>query len=384
MTQETTRNGQNNISGSILFLAFELGTSDWKLAFSIGLGQKPRKRTMDAGNLERLQSEIAAAKKRFRLAETTPVLSCYEAGRDGFWLHRYLVQSGIENLVVDSSSIEVNRRKRRAKSDGLDADSLLRLLIRYDSGERKVWSVVQAPSPEEEDRRQLHRELRTLKKEKTRTTNRIKGLLAGQGIRLKAPLDISDERLDGMRLWDGSGLRPGLKSRLKREWEQVLFLKRQIAVLQAERRCALRKSEEPDMEKIRQLSMLRGIGENGSWVFVREFFGWRKFHNRREVGSLAGLTPTPYQSGRTMREQGVSKAGNRHVRGGAIELAWCWVRWQPESKLTRWFEARFAKAGSRGRKVGIVAVARRLLIDLWRFLETGVLPEGAKLKAEVV
>jgi transposase len=383
MTQETTRNGQNSISASTLFLAFELGT-DWKLAFSIGLGQKPRRRSVDAGNVEQLQSEIAAAKKRFGLAETTPVLSCYEAGRDGFWLHRYLAESGIENLVVDSSSIEVNRRKRRAKADGLDAGSLLRLLIRYHSGERKVWSVVQAPSPEEEDRRQLHRELRTLKKERTRTTNRIKGLLASQGIRLKGggPLDVSDERLDAMRLWDGSGLRPGLKSRLKREWEHVLFLKRQIAVLQAERRCALRKSEEPDLEKIHQLSMLRGIGENGSWIFVREFFGWRKFNNRREVGSLAGLTPTPYQSGKTMREQGISKAGNRHVRPAAIELAWCWVRWQPNSKLTRWFEARFAKAGSRGRKVGIVAVARRLLIDLWKFLETGILPEGAELKAE--
>ena len=155
-------------------------------------------------------------------------------------------------------------------------------------------------------------------------------------------------------------------------------------MLRAERRRALRQSEEPDLDKVHQLSLLRGIGENGSWIFVREFFGWRKFNNRREVGSLAGLTPTPYQSGRMMREQGISKAGNRHVRAAAIELAWCWVRWQPKSKLTRWFEARFTKAGSRGRKVGIVAVARRLLIDLWRFLETGVLPEGAKLKAEVV
>ena len=162
-----------------------------------------------------------------------------------------------------------------------------------------------------------------------------------------------------------------------------MFLRQQIAVLRAERRRALRQSEEPDLAKIHQLSMLRGIGENGSWVFVREFFGWRKFNNRREVGSLGGLTPTPYQSGRTMREQGISKAGNRHVRPAAIELAWCWIRWQPNSKLTRWFEARFANAGSRGRKVGIVAVARRLLIDLWKYLETGVLPEGAQLKAEV-
>jgi len=381
MTKKTTRNEQYTDMHSNLFLAFELGHSDWKLGFSIGLGQKARRRTISAGDLEQLQGEIRAAKKRFELPETTAVMSCYEAGRDGFWLHRYLTQSGIKNVVVDSSSIEVNRRARRAKSDRLDVQKLLMMLIRYHYGEHKVWSVVRVPSPEEEDLRQLHRELRTLKKEKTRTTNRIKGLLASQGIRLESPMQLTEERLDSVRLWDGSPLLPGLKSRLQREWQHVLFLKQQILVLEGERRRALQKRGSADLEKVRQLALLRGIGVNGSWVLVREFFGWRNFKNRREVGSLAGLTPTPYQSGETRREQGISKAGNRHVRGIVIELAWSWLRHQPDSKLSRWFEERFAGAGSRARKVGIVALARRLLIDLWRFLEAGVIPEGAQLKA---
>src|SRR5216117_2686327 len=380
MTQETTRNAQNNISASTLFLAFELGTSEWKLGFSIGLGQKPRKRTIEAGNLERLQSEIAAAKRRFHLAETTPVLSCYEAGRDGFWLHRYLVKSGIENLVVDSSSIEVNRKKRRAKSDGLDADSLLRQLIRHHSGERKVWSVVQAPSPEEEDRRQLHRELRTLKKERTRTTNRIKGLLAGQGIRLEKNGDLR-QRLGRLRQWDGAPLPAGLLARLQREWEHAEFLHGKILELSRERRQAIVEGRSPAIEKVRQLMLLKAIGPSGSWVYVHEFFGWRRFRNRKEVGAAAGLTPTPYQSGDGSREQGISKAGSRHIRAVAIEMAWCWLRYQPRSKLSLWYQERFGRGGKRARKVGIVAVARKLLIDLWRLLEQGVIPEGATLKA---
>ena len=381
MAKKTTRSEEYTDKHPALFLAFELGVSEWKLGFSTGLGQKARRRSVPARNLVRLQTEIAGAKKRFGLPGTARVLSCYEAGRDGFWLHRYLSQAGIGNLVVDSSSIEVNRRARRAKSDRLDVQKLLTMLIRYHFGEHKVWSVVHVPSPEEEDRRQLHRELRTLKKEKTRTTNRIKGLLASQGIRLESPLDLSDRGLDAIRLWDGSPLPVSLKSRLQREGEHVLFLKREILALEAERRHELRQSREADVAKVRQLTLLRGIGPGSAWVFVREFFGWRKFHNRRELASLAGLVPTPYQSGAMRREQGISKAGNRHVRGMAIELAWSWIFHQPESRLTRWYMERFANAGTRARKVGIVAVARRLLIDLWRFLEWGVLPEGAELKA---
>jgi transposase len=243
---------------------------------------------------------------------------------------------------------------------------------------------VRVPSAEEEDARQLNRELRSLKKEKTRTTNRIKGLLASQGVRLEPGTELSDKKLDSIRLWDGSPLLPGLKSRLGREWAHVVFLKRQIQSLEGQRRRELRQEESSDLDQVRQLASLRGIGVNGGWVLVREFFGWREFNNRREVGSLAGLTPTPYQSSASTREQGISKAGNRHVRGIMIELAWSWVRFQPKSKLTRWFEKRFGGAGKRVRRVGIVAVARRLLIDVWRFLETGVLPEGAQLKKGVV
>ncbi len=258
------------------------------------------------------------------------------------------------------------------------------MLIRYQYGEHRVWSVVRVPSPEEEDNRQLNRELRSLKKEKTRTTNRIKGLLASQGVRLEPGKELSDKKLDSIRLWDGSPLLPGLKGRLQRERAHVVFLKRQILSLEGDRRRELREGENPDLDQVRQLASLRGVGVNGGSVLVREFFAWREFNNRREVGSLAGLTPTPYQSGESRREQGISKAGNRHVRGVMIELAWSWVRFQPESKLTRWFEERFGGAGKRVRRVGIVALARRLLIDMWKFLETGALPEGAQLKKVVV
>jgi transposase len=383
MTKATTRTEKYTNNETVLFLAFELGAKEWKLGFSTGLGQKARRRGIRASDLQKLEKEIAAAKKRFGLRVETAVRSCYEAGRDGFWLHRYLSQAGIENVIVDSSSIEVNRRARRAKSDQLDVEKLLLMLIRYHLGDRRVWNVVHVPTVEEEDRRLLHREIRTLKKEKTRAINRIRGLLATQGIRLKSPLKPNEEVLDRIRLWDGSPLPAGLKSRVQREWEQVEFVEGRIRTLESQRRAVLREGREVDVAKIRQLEQLRAIGRQGAWVLVREFFGWRKFKNRREVGALAGLVPSPYQSGESHREQGISKAGNRHVRGVAVELAWAWLRYQPQSRLTRWYRRRFEKGGPRARKVGIVAVARRLLIELWRYLETGVLPEGAKLKASV-
>ena len=382
MSKRTTCNIEYSENRQALFLAFDLGESKWELGFTIGLGQKPRRRTIEGGDREALQEEIAAAKKRFGLPEDTRVKSCYEAGRDGFWLHRYLVSVGIDNIVVDSSSIEVNRRKRRAKTDSLDVGTLLSMLVRFYLGDGKIWSVVRVPSVEEEDRRQLHRELRTLKKERTRTTNRIKGLLASQGIRVEGRLDLGDKRLDEMRLWDGQPLPAALKGRLEREWQHVLFLKKQIADLEAIRKSLLKGGKEPDIEKIQQLNKLQGIGIESSWVIVRELFGWRQFRNRRQVGSLIGLTPSPFNSGKTVREQGISKAGITHVRAVSIELSWSWIRHQPKSKLTRWYVERFADGGPRARKVGIVALARRLMIDLWRFLEYGVVPEGAELKAQ--
>lgn len=371
----------------ILYLAFELSNKKWKLGFSIGLGQKVRIRTIDSGNLVALRSEIGLAKKRFKLAEDILVMSCYEAGRDGFWIHRFLTKEGIQNHIVDSASIEVNRRKRRAKADKLDVDSLVRMLIRYSLGEKRIWSVICVPSAEDEDGRHLHRELFALQKEKTRTSNRIRGLLATQGIRIKGGLDLSGKRLDGLRTWEKRPMGPGLRDRIQREWAHVVFLKEQILSMKQQQRNVLRQTdkcnEAGDIRKIRQLQTLRAIGMTGSWVLTKEFFGWRNFENRRQVGSLSGLTSTHYQSGDTNVEQGISKAGIVPVRQIAVELAWCWIRYQPKSPLTQWFNERFANAGKKARKIGIVGVARKLLIELWRYLETGALPEGAELKPAV-
>jgi transposase len=362
-----------------LFLAFELGQSKWKLGFTIGMAQPPRERTIPAGDVARLQQEITRAKQRFGLPEDAHVMSCYEAGRDGFWLHRYLVAHHIENLVIDSASIEVNRRQRRAKTDRLDVRKLLTMLLRHRAGERKVWSVVRVPSVEEEDRRQLHRDMLTAKQDRTRVINRIKGLLAGHGVQLALQGDV-EAQLDQVQQWDGSPLPSALRTRLKRAWQQVGFLTAHIQTLEAERRALLRRRADPALDQVRQLFMLRGIGVNSAWLYVMEFFAWRDFQTPKQVGALAGLTPTPYQSGQSRRELGIAKAGNRHIRAMAIEIAWAWRRFQPASTLSQWYEHRFGAGSTRLRKLGIVALARKLLIALWRFLKTGVLPEGAVLK----
>ncbi|MFO7894703.1 MAG: IS110 family transposase [Longimicrobiales bacterium] len=345
-----------------------------------GMGKRPRQRQVRPRDREAVLCEIEETKRRFGLGSAVRVVSCYEAGREGFWLHRWLTSEGIENRVVDSASIEVNRRKRRVKADRLDGQKLLRLLIRHESGERGVWSVVRVPSVEAEDARQLHRELTTLKRDRVRVTNRIKGLLATQGVRLQVRNDLP-ERLEEVRLWDGSSLPPGLRSRLECAWEQREWLTGRIRRLERERRELLRSSTAEDVEQVRQLMLLDGIGENSAWVFVTEFFAWRQFRNRREVGGLAGLTPTGYQSGATNHEQGISKAGNRQVRHMAIQVAWGWLRYQPDSELTRWWERKYGGGSSGLKKTGVVALARRLLIELWRYLETGAIPEGATVKA---
>jgi transposase len=374
-----THNEHDTTIKRVLFVAFELSEKTWKLGFTTGHGQKPRERSVAARELARVLQEIAQAKKRFSLPEHAPVVSCYEAGREGFWLHRFIQSHGISNHVVDSSSIEVNRRKRRAKSDALDVRKLVSMLMRYEQGERDVWRVVNVPTVDAEDRRHLHRDLETLKQERASTTTRIKGLLSSQGIRLTS-LNKFPEQLAALRLWDGSEMPSGRRRRLLRVWAHHEFLSEQIAALEVERRAMLQSSEDASLEKVRQLMQLRGIGVNGAWVLVMEFFAWREFKNRRQVGGLAGLTPTPYQSGESAREQGITKSGNRHVRWMTSELAWSWVRYQPESALSCWFRERYGSGGKRLRRIGIVAVARKLLIALWRFIETGVLPEGAMLK----
>jgi transposase len=379
ITTAATHNEQSNTIAATLFVAFELSEKTWKLGFTTGHGQKPRERTVTARHQERVLDEIAQAKRRLGLPEAAPVVSCYEADREGFWPHRFLQGHGITNHVVDSSSIEVNRRRRRAKSDGLDVRKLLSMVMRYAQGERHVWQVVQVPSVEAEDQRHLHRDLETLKQEQASTTTRIQGLLSSQGIRLTS-LSQLPEQLDARRLWDGSPIPPGLRRRVLRVYAHHTFLSAQIAEVEAERRAQLQASTEAQIDKVRQLMQLKGTGINGAWLLVMEFFGWRAFKNRWEVGGLAGFTPTPYQSGENAREQGITKSGNRHVRWMTTELAWSWVRFQPDSALSCWFRQRFGSGGKRLRRIGIVAVARKLLIALWRFLETGVIPAGAVRK----
>lgn len=366
--------------GPILGMALETGVSEWKMAFSPGLGQRPRHRVIPARDLRRLKEEIERSRARFGLPADTRVVSCYEAGRDGFWLHRALEAMGVENLIVDSSSIEVNRRQRRAKTDRLDAGKLVGMLWRWLWGEKKTWSVVRVPSEEEENRRQLHRELVTARRDRNRLTNRIKGLLFAQGIYL-GELKGLREQLEGLRLWNGEPVPAELRARLGREWRKVEERTAQIEVLRRERRKRLRTATDEGSACARKLYALRGIGENAAWLFAMEFFSWRAFRNRRQVGGLAGLTGTPSDSGETQREQGISKAGNRWVRGIAIEIAWGWLRYQPESELSQWYQRKFGHGSSRVRRIGIVALSRRLLIELWRYLQTGVPPAGAVRKS---
>ena len=379
----TTRTFDPTALENTLCISLELGEGRWKVTSSAGFGSRITRWSVVARDREALLRRIAWAKERLGLEAEARVVSCYEAGRDGFWLHRFLVAQGVENLIVDSSSIEVDRRKRRAKTDRLDGEALLDLLQRHLAGSRKkVWSVVRVPTVEQEDQRHLHRELQSAKRDRTRVTNRMKGLLANHGLTLDLKRDVPAQ-LAALCQWDGSLLPAGLRARLAREWERVAFYRELIERLEAERRELLRHGEGLAISQARQLNLLRGIGINSAWLYAMELFGWREFRNRKQVGAIVGLTPTPDESGQKERERGMSKAGNRHVRAMAIEIAWGWLRFQPQSELSRWYERRFGHGSKRVRKIGIVALARKLLIELWRFLETGVVPEGAELKADV-
>ena len=381
-TQETQRK-EDNMKLSVLYMAFDLGNTKWKLALSDG--SQMRYVTTEARNFMSLHEEIRKTKKKFGLIDDVQILSCYEAGRDGFWLHHALKNYGIENLIVDSSSLEVNRRKRRTKTDRIDARKLLSMLMRYHGGEERLWSVVRVPTVEEEDSRELHRELESLKKERNMHSNRIGSFLISQGIQIKNPSSKNFlKQLESLRTWDGQVLPVDSKARMVREYERLRMVEDQIGALKKEREQRLKSEDSISLQQVARLRSLRGIGAESSWVFVMEFFGWRKFQNRREVGALAGLTPTHFGSGNINREQGISKAGNWRVRTMSVEIAWAWLRFQPQSKLSRWYNKRFANGGKRMRRIGIVAMARRLLIDLWRYLDKGTIPEGARLKNNVI
>lgn len=369
-----THGTEVNVSAPVLYMALELSNKTWRLALSDGA--KRRQAAVPAADLMKLSEAVAKAKERFKMPASARVVSCYEAGRDGFWLHRHLRSVGIENQVVDAASIEVSRRLRHVKTDRLDGE--LAKLIRHHAGERGGWSVVRVPSPEEEDARHLHRELERLKRERLAHRLRIQSLLVTQGVRLtiKSALRL---RLGSLALWDGHSLPVELKAELEREAERLALAERQIGALEATRRERLRSPRTEAERRIVHLMRLGAIGPGSAWLLVMEFFAWRAFRNRRELAALAGLVGTPYNSGDSERDQGISKAGNRRVRAMIVEIAWLWLRFQPRSALSQCYQRRFAGAGARMRRIGIVALARRLLIALWRYLEDGVMPEGARL-----
>jgi len=369
---------KDSVSGAVLYMAMELSNKRWKLGFSDG--ERQRQVSIEAGDWDSLNDQITRAREKLRLAADCRMVSCYEAGRDGFWIHRALVDQGIENRVIDSASIEVSRRKRRAKSDKVDVKALLRLLQRYWQGERGMLSVVRVPTLEAEDHRRLNRERERLLKERGAHSARIKSLLVAHGIRLRLDGDFL-VKLDAARGGLGYALGADLKAELIREHERYRLVDEQIRGLEQEQKARAQAGMDETMLQVNGLMQLKGVGWQSSWLLVMEFFSWRAFQNQRQVGACAGLTPTPYSSGDSEREQGISKAGNRRVRTLMIELSWLWLRYQPGSALSRWFQRRFAGGGKRMRRIGIVALARKLLIALWRYVTDGVIPEGAVLKA---
>ena len=364
----------------VLFLALELSSKKWKAGMTRGRGLKQRNKSVDAGDFAGLEIAISRAKKRFGLSADTPVVCCYEAGRDGFWIHRRLERMGLRNIVIDPASVDVKRKRRNKKTDRLDLAKLLKNLILWWEGDDSVWSVVRVPTVEDEDARHFHRELAKLKGERTRHVARIKSLLVLHGVRLQTVSGDFLSQLQEIRLDDGSRLPPQLRSRLEREYGRLSLVNEQISALEKQRRNALAEADDPRLDQVRKLMRLNGVAENGSWLVVMEVFGWRKFTNRKQVGSIVGLTPTPHSSGDLDKQLAIDKAGITRVRAMMIQLAWCWVRHQPRSDITLWFNERFAAGSRRHRRIGIVAVARKLLIAFWRYLEHDVVPAGAQLK----
>ena len=365
-----------------VYLVFELSKAKWKLGVMLPGSQKMSRYTIDGGDLGALSGRLLAARAKAESSgKPVRILACYEAGLDGHWLHRWLTEQGVMSHEVDPSSIEVSRRARRAKTDRIDLEKLMRTFLAYLRGEPRVCSMVHVPTVEDEDRKRRTRERERLLKERIAHTNRIKGLLFGQGIRDVMPLKSSFVAgLDKLRTGDGRVLPPRLKDEIVREHERLCLVHKQIIALEAKSKAELRAAAPGSAEaKILQLVDLKSIGPVGGRELVHEAF-YRSFDNRRQVGSYFGLAGTPYDSGESRREQGISKAGNWRARKLAIELAWLWLRHQPDSELSRWFRQRVGNIQGRIRRITIVAVARKLMVALWRYLTTGVVPSGAVLR----
>jgi transposase len=363
-------------------VALELSKKKWLLGIMLPGSQKISRYTIAGGDVARLTEQLQKARaKAERLGKPVRIVSCYEAGFDGHWLHRWLEDQGICNYEIDPSSIQVNRRARRAKTDRLDLEQLIRVLLAYRRGEPRVCSMLHVPVVADEDRRRRNRERECLIAERIAHSNRIKGLLHAQGIRDAMPLKAGFiASLANLRTGDGRPLPQRLKEEIERQHERLMLAHRQLAALaQVSRDERIAAAPGSPEAKSVQLTRLVGIGPVGAQGLVNEAF-YRSFDNRRQVGSYFGLTGTPFNSGRSERDQGISKCGNRRARELAIELAWLWLRHQPASALSCWFHQRVRNLKGKIRKITIVALARKLIVALWRYLETGMVPEGARLR----
>ena len=369
-----------------IFVSMELSRAKWLItSLSPGGGEKMSKHTVVGGDAAGLfeRFEQLQAKARARLGKTFPIIVIQEAGLDGFWIHRLLEEHGIESYVVDAASIATSRRRRRAKTDKIDGEALVRALLAFKRGEPRVCSMVKAPSPEEEDRRRLCRERKALVGERVRHINRIKGLLFAQGIGDYEPEKRNRRaRLEELRTGDGRVLPAHLKIQILREIDRLELLMAQIKAVEAERDAALAKPElaAASPAPAADLTRLNGIGPEFATVLWTEGL-YRAFDNRRRITAYAGLAPTPWRSGKIDHEQGISKAGNPRLRATMIQVAWMWLRHQPGSALSQWFQRRAQNGSAKLRKVMIVALARKLLIALWKFVTTGLVPEGALMTA---
>lgn len=360
-----------------LFMAMELSNRKWKLTFSNG--EKIRHVNVMAGDKEGVRTVIDRSREKFGLPADCRVYSCYEAGRDGFWIHRCLMSMGINNIVVDPASIEVNRRRRRLKTDRLDAESLMRMLMRYVlHNEKTVWRVVVVPLESQEDERRVHREYTRLSCERVGHLNRIRSLLILHGIRQRKIAGRDNSKLLD---WQGKALPDALQEEVRREQARLALIDQQIDILDKQLHMAIKEPKSIVEQKAAKLAKLKGIGPYGASLLSREVFSWRTFRNRRQVGAMAGLTGTVYASGDKVVEQGISKTGNKRVRYTMVEVAWMWIRYQPLSELSLWYRRRFDSGGKRLRRIGIVALARKLLIALWRYVEFDELPAGAVTSA---
>lgn len=368
----------------VIHLAIELSCSTWLVAARLPGDEKPRLHRITGGDTAALLALISSLRARVaaRLGSPIGVICCFEAGRDGFWLHRLLTAHGVINHVLEPTSILVNRRARRAKTDRLDAEGMLRVLAAYLRGDQQACSMVRVPTPEEEDAKRPHRERQHLVQERLRIENRIEALLFTQGIRQRPSLRSWERDLAALRTGDGREIPHHLRAELDRLRRRLVMTLTLIREVEAERdEAGEAEPQDVSSRKIAALCRIRGIGENFAAVLTREVF-YRCFDNRRQLASYVGITPMPYQSGGIDRDRRISRAGNPRARTTMIQLAWLWLRYQPGSELAQWFRERVGALAGRTRRIAIVAMARKLLIALWRYVETGVLPAGIEIRAK--